>query len=313
MHLAPRTMHRLATRANWTIAAFYALLGLALVWPLPIVAINERWLDLPLSVDRDSFLGREAPAWDAVFWSVTGLFVIAMFHGRLGEVREGWRLAMLETISVPRRLLAQARSISPFPAIASTIGFVVLVAVIWLVWDSAGIALAERVQSDGTRTAGRMLNRFAGGMNPALIAGFLALGGITFVKRRWLVLALGIAVAGLGGGMLVQVIKLVVGRTRPELWMGPFHHARAAASSFPSGHTVGAFAIAGVLIFGSRSPWLRWFAALVAIGAGLSRILSFRHWLSDVFASAVIGLGLAWFFIKAMGPDPERSEGPPAI
>jgi undecaprenyl-diphosphatase len=91
----------------------------------------------------------------------------------------------------------------------------------------------------------------------------------------------------------VQLIKLLVGRARPELWLGPFHHARASASSFPSGHTVGAFALAGVLIFTAESKSLRVIAVILAFAVALSRVLAFRHWTSDVAASAAIGLIVA--------------------
>jgi membrane-associated phospholipid phosphatase len=99
--------------------------------------------------------------------------------------------------------------------------------------------------------------------------------------------------AGAAVGVIVQLVKFAVGRTRPELWLGPFHQARASASSFPSGHTVGAFALAGVLILNAESKSLRVIAALLAFAVALSRVLAFRHWASDVTASAAIGLLVA--------------------
>ena len=100
--------------------------------------------------------------------------------------------------------------------------------------------------------------------------------------------------AGAGAGLLAQIIKYAAGRARPELWLGPFQHARASATSFPSGHTVGAFALAGILLFTSPSRALRIAAMIVAAAVGLSRILAFRHWTSDVVASAAVGLIVAW-------------------
>jgi undecaprenyl-diphosphatase len=112
--------------------------------------------------------------------------------------------------------------------------------------------------------------------------------------------AIAMALAGLGAGLLAQIIKHLVGRARPELWLGPTHYAPGSSTSFPSGHTVGAFALAGVLIFGSRSPLLRVVAFALAAGVGLSRVLAFRHWTSDVTASAVIGLVSAWIVTQAV-------------
>jgi undecaprenyl-diphosphatase len=114
------------------------------------------------------------------------------------------------------------------------------------------------------------------------------------------------AIAGLTAGIAGQIIKHLVGRARPELWLGPAHYAPGSSTSFPSGHTVGAFALAGVLLFASRSGLLRGIAILLAAAVGLSRILAFRHWMSDVTASAVLGLLAAWIVTRAIA---DRADG----
>ena len=77
------------------------------------------------------------------------------------------------------------------------------------------------------------------------------------------------------------------------MWLGAFHYARGNAS-FPSGHTIAAFSIGGVLVIGSRSGAMRVIALVVACGVAAARVLAFRHWPSDVLASALIGLMAAW-------------------
>src|SRR5579859_5202664 len=67
--------------ASW---AFAALLVLSVFWPSPVTAINDVCCHTPLSVDDLSFLGREAPSWDVVFWCIAGLFALAM----LQDIRE---------------------------------------------------------------------------------------------------------------------------------------------------------------------------------------------------------------------------------
>lgn len=60
--------------------------------------------------------------------------------------------------------------------------------------------------------------------------------------------------------------------------------------SFPSGHTVSAFAVAAIVLLGGRPP--RPIAALALIGAllvGLSRIAVGAHWPTDVLAGAAGG------------------------
>jgi membrane-associated phospholipid phosphatase len=176
----------------------------------------------------------------------------------------------------------------------------VAVMVTWLFLDGRGIALAETAQSDGTEAFVRYTNRFGGGMNPPMIAIFFALAGAAYRTNRWIGYAAAMAVAALGAGAVAHIFKFAVGRTRPELWLGPFHYARGAANSFPSGHTVGAFALAGVLVFASKNLALRLVAIALACAVGISRILAFRHWPSDVVASASLGLIAAWLAVAAI-------------
>ncbi|MCU1244837.1 MAG: phosphoesterase [Acidobacteria bacterium] len=277
--------------------AFLGLLLLSLFWPAPVVSVNRLCCGVPLPVDDLSFLGREAPSWDVLFWCLAGLFTMALVQSGLaaserGEpgsprpadgFREAW--ALLRAL----RFRAPARAVTLAAAVAA-----LLVAVVWRYLDRPGVAWAEAVQSDGVEDGIRLLNRLGGGMNPLLIVGFFLIAGAVFSHRRWIEIAVAMAVAGLAAGILAQVIKVAVGRTRPELWLGPFQHARSAATSFPSGHTIGAFALGGVLLFASRSWPLRIAALLLAAAIGLSRVLAFRHWPSDVVASAALGLLAAW-------------------
>lgn len=262
---------------------FILLLGLSVVWPEPVVDINRLCCHTNLGIDDLSFLGREAPRWDVVFWFLTGLFAIALLQrgGDYRVVREEAR-----TFAV-RRL-----PIAALPIAA------VVVAIVWRFADAPLMAWSEYADSQSVENVIRYANRFGGGMNPVMIVGFFVLAGVVYATRRWVWYGIAMAAAGAIAGIAVQIVKFAVGRTRPELWLGPFHHVRASATSFPSGHTVGAFALAGVLIFQSRSMPLRIFAAILAIAVAASRVLAFRHWPSDVVASAAIGLICAWSVTK---------------
>ena len=268
-------------------AAFVTLLALSVVWPSPVVSVNRLCCNAALGVDELSFLGREAASWDVAFWCLAGLFALALIDWS-GDYREPWRLL--------HSLRLRVRAFDALALIAAA----ALVALVWFTVDAPAVAWAERVQSDSVEDAIRIANRFGGGMNPAMVVGFFLLAGVAFRLRRWIEYAVAMAVAGLGAGILGQLVKLVVGRTRPEVWLGPFHHAGVAASSFPSGHTVGAFALAGVLALLSPSITLRVLAILLAAGIGLSRVLAFRHWPSDVIASAAAGLIVAWIVTRSV-------------
>ena len=270
-------------------AAFVALLLLALFWPAPAIDVNRLCCHAALPVDDLSFLGREAPSWDVVFWCIAGIFVIALLQSAESrDFGEAWRVVRESRVVVPRG------------AVVLLVAGGALVAVAWRIADAPVTAWAERIQSDRIEDFIRIMNRLGGGMNPAMIVIFFLLAGVAYRHRRWIEYAMAMAMAGLCVGIVAQVMKFAVRRARPELWLGPFAHARPSATSFPSGHTVGAFALAGVIVFASRSLPLRVLAIAIAIAVGVSRILAFRHWTSDVLASALIGLAISWAVTRSV-------------
>jgi len=103
-------------------------------------------------------------------------------------------------------------------------------------------------------------------------------------------------------GLISALAKSLIGRTRPLL------HAktavefdpltlRAAAESFPSGHTTVAFAIAVVL--GILMPRFRLAFFGLAVLAGLSRIILQVHYPSDAIAGALVGFVFANLVVRA--------------
>jgi len=266
-------------------AGFIALLALSVFWPSPAIAINQLCCHAHLTVDNLSFLGREAPAWDVAFWCIAGLFALALLHPsdayKPSDFGEAWTLVRVTRIRLRR-----------IDAIAAVCAIIV-VALVWRFADATVTAWAEQIQSASVQDTIRLANRFGGGMNPAMVVLFFLLAGVAYRQHRWIAYAVAMAYAGAAAGIAVQIVKYTAGRTRPELWLGPFQHARAAATSFPSGHTVGAFALAGVLMLSSTSRTMRIAAFLLALSVAVSRVLAFRHWTSDVLASAAIGMLLA--------------------
>jgi membrane-associated phospholipid phosphatase len=280
------------SKRRYAAAAFVTLLLLSVFWPSPIVSVNRLKFDHDLDVDELSFLGREAPSWDVVFWCIAGLLLIAIVRSAEPGADRREPLRQLRAIRFDRSLWRR-------DALRLAIGIAVT-AMVWLFLDIPLIAWAEGVQSDFTEDVIRILNRLGGGMNPVIVVVFFLVAGVAYRERRWISYAIAMAMAGLGAGIIAQIIKHLVGRARPELWLGPMHYAPGSSTSFPSGHTVGAFALAGVLIFGSRNVPLRIVAFVLATGIALSRVLAFRHWPSDVTASAVIGLVTAWIVTEAV-------------
>jgi membrane-associated phospholipid phosphatase len=300
-HLTVREDEHLAVRdgkRRTAAAVFVALLALALFWPAPVVTVNDVCCHAQLPIDDLSFLGREAPSWDVVYWCVAGIFLIALLQtAESRDFGEAWRIVRGSRLDLRPR--------------AAGLGFVIAsaiaVALTWRFADAPVTAFAEQIESDRLENAIRIFNRLGGGMNPAMIVLFFLVAGVVYVHRHWVEYAVAMALGGLGAGIVAQAIKYAVARARPELWLGPSVRAHVAAS-FPSGHTIAAFSLAGVLLFASRNNALRAVALALAVGVGCARILAFRHWASDVVASALLALLAAYVAARSVTrPRPTRT------
>jgi membrane-associated phospholipid phosphatase len=253
-----------------------------------VLTVNEVCCHAPLPIDDLSFLGREAPSWDVAFWCLAGIFLIALLQtAESRDFGEAWRIVRASRLHVPRRTLA------------FVITSVVLVALTWRFADAPVTAFAERIESDQLENTIRIFNRLGGGANPALIVLFFLVAGVAYKHRNWIEYAVAMALGGLAAGIVAQAVKYLVARARPELWLGPAVRAHVAAS-FPSGHTIAAFSLAGVLLVASRSNTLRAIAILLALGVACARILAFRHWTSDVVASALLALLAAYIASRSV-------------
>ncbi|MEU4216101.1 phosphatase PAP2 family protein [Actinoplanes sp. NPDC026623] len=140
--------------------------------------------------------------------------------------------------------------------------------------------------------------------NPLRLAALILV--IWLVRRRSRRLALWVAITMVVGGVLGPLLKLLVGRIRPEL-LDPV--ARAAGQSFPSGHALNATLTAGVFVLvllpmvreGRR--WLLWGAAIVlAVLTGLTRVVLGVHWTSDVVAGWLLGVAVVAATAAAFTP-----------
>jgi membrane-associated phospholipid phosphatase len=92
-------------------------------------------------------------------------------------------------------------------------------------------------------------------------------------------------------GILVQILKHMIGRPRPrfgDLWgiAGPTFIS--GFDSFPSGHSATSFAVAAVTA--CCFPKIRWHIFVVASGIAASRVLLGSHYPSDVAAGMVLGI-----------------------
>lgn len=122
------------------------------------------------------------------------------------------------------------------------------------------------------------------------------------VNRKRLVA--GYLAAMVGQGLVVDLIKVMVGRGRPLLGKGayffqPFAYPDEEMTSFPSGDAAAAMALATLLgIYFPKSRWLFW---LLALSAAIARVARSRHFISDVVFGAGVGVIVAMFVVRWLG------------
>ncbi|MDD2701838.1 MAG: phosphatase PAP2 family protein [Sideroxydans sp.] len=99
----------------------------------------------------------------------------------------------------------------------------------------------------------------------------------------------------IASGIIVTGIKTAVGRARPMANKGVFdsHPLTDPNSSFPSGHSAQAFAVAAVLAEHYNETWQQASFYGVASLAALARPYHDKHFASDIVASAFISIWTA--------------------
>ena len=124
---------------------------------------------------------------------------------------------------------------------------------------------------------------------------------LAFVKFRWALYELMAALMTL---IFVFITKQLIfnGMPRPTKYFENeevLHLVEGVKmhgwNSFPSGHTITAFAIFMVLVLISKKNYLKFLFVLIAILAGFSRVYLSQHFLGDIFSGAIIGSLIAAF------------------
>jgi len=184
--------------------------------------------------------------------------------------------------------------------------------------------IANRLQDPGTQE-NRFLRTAATGFRLLGDPGSVATGlGIYVIgridgQRRVQALGLHSMESIVLADLLAGGIKLMAGRQRPfidiknpysfQLWRG---FVGDQFRSFPSGHTVTAFAFASTLTRETQFWWPHaafWIGMVFYGGAGLvgaSRMYNNMHWASDVMAGAAIGTILGLKVVKYTHSHPDN-------
>ncbi|MEM9559571.1 MAG: phosphatase PAP2 family protein [Planctomycetota bacterium] len=153
----------------------------------------------------------------------------------------------------------------------------------------------------------------------AVVSGALLLAGLA--GRRPASVMLGAII----GGAITELGKLLVGRERPinngipqitqdpadplYIWKGPLGAFSDSSNlGIPSSHT--GVALGGAAALALLFPRVGWLAIPLALGCGVSRMLTGAHYASDVVLGAGLGLLSGWLAVRLLlGPRPPADAG----
>jgi len=144
------------------------------------------------------------------------------------------------------------------------------------------------------------------------LSGLFYLSGAVFkdkhIKNTGKLLFMGL----IHSGIVVQLLKHLSGRQRPEAgngidhWEGPAgffkrykNHRDMYYDSFPSGHTITIWTTATIIAHQYNNSFvIPAISYSLALLSGLSRLTEDKHWLSDVFVGGVLGFAIGRFVYK---------------
>ncbi len=149
----------------------------------------------------------------------------------------------------------------------------------------------EMRRHTGDNTFITQVERFGAQYAAGVVGGFYLAGVLTDDQTSIQVAQDGIAASLIASGIITPAIKLVAGRSRPRADQGIYYFKPFSSnnSSFPSGHTTEAFALAAVVSDHYDASWVSYTSYSIAGLVGLARTYHHAHFASDVLAGAMIG------------------------
>lgn len=135
-----------------------------------------------------------------------------------------------------------------------------------------------------------LINFIGNGATLFIISIILYLSG-RYLNQRLYDAGTSMFIGFISTGIVVQILKHLIGRARPRLTLDPVFIGPSWESgydSFPSGHTAVAFCLACIL--SQHFPKYRFIFYFFAIVVGFERFEDVAHFPSDVMAGAVVGI-----------------------
>lgn len=144
---------------------------------------------------------------------------------------------------------------------------------------------------------------------------FIALIGLLFYRFRYAIIlpAIGISVS-----IFSYFLKRFFAHDRPSLYFRKLDlldsiqlvdgiRLNGGANSFPSGHTMSAFAFyTFIVLVLPRKKWIAFLGIALAILVGISRIYLVQHFLEDIYLGSIIGVALGMFWYALIEHYPKQ-------
>ncbi len=207
--------------------------------------------------------------------------------------------------------LTDARDISISPIRWNTYQWIGVTAVVGttVLLFSQDARIQEFMNSNQTPALDQVSKYFfeplGSGLYSLSVMGILYSCGLIWHNDRAKLTALKGVEAFILAGVTSQIIKYLTHRHRPfqdeplnpALWEGPFQGFEY--TSFPSGHSAAAFAIATVVAISYKHTiWVPVLCYSLATGVALSRVYDNEHWASDVFVGSALGFAIGQLVVK---------------
>lgn len=169
--------------------------------------------------------------------------------------------------------------------------------------DIDGRLFMQKHQTPGRSDLAQAAQQYGAGVNMIVLSAGGYVAGLA-LDERWIretSLLAGSAI--LIAGTVSTVTKIIVGRARPYTGQGhmtfkPFSFTLEDYASFPSGHTIVAFAFSGVLAERIKNTWASIGLYGLAAACGISRMYTDEHWVSDVVFGAIISFSISHSLVR---------------
>jgi undecaprenyl-diphosphatase len=189
-------------------------------------------------------------------------------------------------------------------------GGLALLGVSW--WAASGDSLSG-LEEDAFRLFNDLPDWLEGPIWPIMQLGAIAavpvVAVVAWLSSRRQRLGVGIAVVGFVSWVLAKVVKEIVGRGRPQEFLGDVNlRPEWEGLGFVSGHAAVAFAMAAILSPYLSRPW-RAVAWALALATGVLRMYTAAHLPLDITGGAGLGIALAGLWHLAVPPNQSAGSG----